>query len=205
MFFSCWKPKDIAKNLNRPLSFSYNFLRGQFVALDVPTADFSGKVVIVTGGNSGLGLEAARHFVRLGAAKVILGCRSAEKAEAAKADIETSTGRTDVVEVWPLDMGSFDSVREFCRRADALDRLDVVTENAAVATGDYEEMEGFESSITVNVISTFLMALLLLPVLRRTAARHNVQTRLSVISSDAHYFVCTLLLKAINLPQRYGR
>ena len=192
----------LAKYRNRPLSFSYNFLRGQFVPLPVPTADFSGKVVIVTGANSGLGLEAARHFVRLGAAKVILGCRSAEKAEAAKADIEASTGQRDVVEVWPLDMGSFDSVRDFCRRADALERLDVVAENAAVATGEFEEMEGFESSITVNVISTFLMALLLLPVLRRTASRHNVQTRLSVISSDAHYFVCTCLMKAMTATWR---
>ena len=178
---------------DRPLSFSANFLWNQFKPLPVPATDFSGKTIIVTGANSGLGLEASRHFVRLGAAKVILGCRSAEKAEVAKADIEITTGRKDVVEVWPLEMGSFDSVREFCRRAATLDRLDVVIENAALAMGVFEELEGFESSVTVNVVSTFLMALLLLPTLRRTASKHNVQTHLSIVSSDAHYFVSNCL------------
>lgn len=186
--FSWFTDANYREILNLPLSFSANFLWNQFKPLPVPATDFSGKTIIVTGANSGLGLEASRHFVRLGAAKVILGCRSAEKAEVAKADIEITTGRKDVVEVWPLEMGSFDSVREFCRRAATLDRLDVVIENAALAMGMFEELEGFESSVTVNVVSTFLMALLLLPTLRRTASRHNVQTHLSIVSSDAHYF-----------------
>ncbi|KAI3397779.1 hypothetical protein diail_10312 [Diaporthe ilicicola] len=47
--------------------------------------------------------------------------------------------------------------------------------------------EGFESTITVNVVSTFLMALLLLPTLKRTATEFNVQPNLVVVSSDAHF------------------
>jgi len=78
--------------------------------------------------------------------------------------------------------------RAFCRRAERLDRLDVLLENAAVATGVFAEMEGHESTITTNVISTFLMAALLLPTLRRTAAQFNDTPRLVVVSSDAHYF-----------------
>lgn len=145
----------------------------------------------MTGANVGLGREAARHFCRLGAARVILACRDLDKGRAAGADIEASTSRPGVVEAWQVDLGSFESVRGFCRRAEGeLDRLDVVVENAGVAIGTYVECDGgFESTIAVNVVSTFLMALLLLPVLRRTAAVHNVEPRLVVVSSDAHLFV----------------
>jgi retinol dehydrogenase 12 len=53
----------------------------QVTPLPVPTNDFSGKTVIVTGANVGLGLAAAQHFVRLNAQRVILGCRSLVKGE----------------------------------------------------------------------------------------------------------------------------
>lgn len=145
----------------------------------------------MTGANVGLGREAARHFCRLGAAKVVLACRDLDKGRAAGADIESSTSRAGIVDVWQLDLGSFESVRQFCRRAETeLDRVDVVVENAGVAIGTYVECDGgFESTMAVNVVSTFLMALLLLPTLRRTAARFNVEPRLVVVSSDAHLFV----------------
>lgn len=151
----------------------------------------------MTGANVGLGLEAARHFARLGAAKVILACRDTDKGERAKADIERSTSRSGIVEVWSLDLCSFESVKQFCRRADQLPRLDVVVENAAVAMiGPQAALaEGFESTITVNVISTFLMALLLLPTLKRTAAKFNVQPKLVIVSSDAHFMVRPIPLK----------
>lgn len=158
----------------------------------------------MTGANVGLGLEAARHLVRLGAARVILGCRSSEKAEAARRDIEATTGRHDVVEAWPLDLGSFDSVREFCGRAAELDRLDLVIENAGVATEVLEMMEGYESTIATNVVSTFLMALLLLPALRATAARFNVEPHLVVVSSDAHLMVSSDRLRALFCRPRDG-
>lgn len=145
----------------------------------------------MTGANVGLGLEAARHFARLGAAKVILACRNTDKGERAKADIERSTARSGIVEVWSLDLCSFESVKQFCQRADQLPRLDVVVENAAVAMiGPQAALaEGYESTITVNVVSTFLMALLLLPTLKRTATEFNVQPKLVIVSSDAHFMV----------------
>ncbi|KAL1872356.1 hypothetical protein Daus18300_004326 [Diaporthe australafricana] len=175
----------MALDLNFIVTFFYN----QFRRLPAPSKQFTGKTVIVTGANVGLGLEAARHFVRLDAAKVILACRDTEKGERAKADIERSTARNGIVEVWPLDLCSFESVKQFCRRADQLQRLDVVVENAAVAmVGPRGALaEGFESTITVNVVSTFLMALLLLPTLRRAATGFNVQPNLVIVSSDAHF------------------
>jgi retinol dehydrogenase-12 len=141
----------------------------------------------VTGANCGLGLEAARHFVRLNASKVILACRSVQKGELAKTDIERTTDRKGVIEVWQVDLASFASVREFCARARAaLERLDIVIENAGIATGKFEQFEGYESTITVNVISTFLMAFILLPKLRESASKFNITPHLTIVSSDAH-------------------
>ncbi|KAF8860341.1 short-chain dehydrogenase/reductase-like protein [Acephala macrosclerotiorum] len=169
-----------------PADFLGSFLASQFTTLPYPDADFNGQTIIVTGANVGLGLEAARHFVRLGAAKVILSCRNKEKGDGAKRVIEVTTGRMNVVEVWQVDLSSYESVRHFCDRASKLERLDAVVENAGVATPTYEEAEGMESTITVNVISTFLMALLLLPKLRADALKYNITPRLTIVASDAH-------------------
>jgi NAD(P)-dependent dehydrogenase (short-subunit alcohol dehydrogenase family) len=162
------------------------FLWSQFKKLPYPDGNFKGQTIIVTGSNCGLGFEAARHFARLKASRVILACRNVQKGEAAKAEIEKSTKAENVVEVWQVDLASYDSVKSFCARAQTLQRLDVVIENAGIATPKFELCEGNESTITVNVISTFLMALLLLPKLRETAEKFNVTPRLTITSSDAH-------------------
>ncbi|GKT40779.1 short chain dehydrogenase atnD [Colletotrichum spaethianum] len=162
-----------------------DFLRSQFKTLPYPSEDCAGRTVIVTGSNVGLGLEAARHFVRLNAAKVILAVRSTDKGEAAKTDIELTTGRRGVLEVWPLDQASFDSVKEFAARADKLPRLDCVVLNASIATVKRVDAEGWESQITVNVLSTFLLSMKLMPVLRRTGKTHNVTPKIVIVASEA--------------------
>ncbi|KAJ4393479.1 hypothetical protein N0V93_002691 [Gnomoniopsis smithogilvyi] len=173
-----------------PLWYPLHFLTTQMRPLPYPESDYSKKTCIVTGANVGLGKEAARHLCRLGAEKVVLACRDLEKGREAQVDIEASTQRKDVIDVWALDLGSFQSVIDFCQRADTeLERVDVVIENAGVAIGTYVEVDGgYESSIGVNVVSTFLMAFSLLPKLRKTAMRFNTEPRLVVVSSDAHMF-----------------
>ncbi|KAF2454248.1 short chain dehydrogenase [Lineolata rhizophorae] len=139
----------------------------------MPTGSFAGKTVIVTGANVGLGKEAARHFVAKGASKVILGCRNMDKGNEAAQSIVQSEKVKDAgkVEVWQLDLCSYESVLAFGERLNGLDRLDVLVENAALATIDFKMAEGHESQVTTNVISTFLLALLALPKLKETAAR----------------------------------
>jgi len=170
------------------LSFLYNFLYSQFlVTPPYPEHSYAGQTVIVTGANIGLGFEAARHFVRLGAKRVILAVRTLEKGEQAKKDVEESTNRLNVVEVWKLDLSSFQSVKDFAARAQKLDRIDVLLENAGIVTTKWVVTEGHESTITTNVISTFLLALLLLPKLRETAVKFAVHPRLTIVSSEMHF------------------
>jgi NAD(P)-dependent dehydrogenase (short-subunit alcohol dehydrogenase family) len=169
----------------------WTFLHSQlFVSLPEPTATFAGKTVIVTGSNVGLGKEAARHYARLGASTVVLAVRNLEKGEAAKTDIDQSTGcGPDVVKVWQLDLASYQSVKDFAARATKeLTRIDVLLENAAIATMNYTVAEDNESTLTVNVVSTFLLAMLMLPKLKETARRFNVRPVLTVVSSEAHIF-----------------
>ena len=155
-----------------------------------PTASFAGKTVIVTGANIGLGFEAAKHFARLGASKLILAVRSVEKGEAARTEIIAETKcDASIVEVWQLDLSSFASVKEFAKRAtDKLPRLDVLLENAGIATRQFTQAENNESTVTVNVTSTFLLAALLAPKLKQTARQHNTLPHLVIVSSEVHFF-----------------
>ena len=167
------------------LRFFYNQF---FVKVPYPETDFSGKTVIVTGANSGLGKEAARHFTRLNAAKVIIAVRSVGKGEEAKADIEATTGRKGVVEVYRLDLGSYASVKSFAAKVAELPRVDAVVENAGISTTKYERFEENESTLTVNVVSTMLLAILLLPTLHKSAEKYGILPTLTIVSSEVHEF-----------------
>ncbi|PFH62482.1 hypothetical protein XA68_13384 [Ophiocordyceps unilateralis] len=174
-----------------PLPFLGGFLYRQLlITPPKPKSRFDGQTIIVTGSNVGLGLEAARHFGRLGAARIILAVRDVEKGEAAKKSIDRSLSRVpSPVTVWKLDLSSYDSVLEFAARTEReLDRIDVVCENAGIATGCFRITEKDESSITTNVVSTFLLAFLVLPKLKETAQRFNTRPRLVITGSEAHMF-----------------
>ncbi|KAI1365808.1 hypothetical protein F5Y08DRAFT_302751 [Xylaria arbuscula] len=169
-----------------------DFLYSQlFVSPSLPNHSFDGQTVIVTGANSGLGLEAARHFYRLKATKLILTVRCLSKGEAAKEDIMRSvTSRSDgpsVIEVWAMDASSTQSVLAFAKNAQSLPRLDVLLCNAGVRSMEYGLVEGVENNMQINVMGTFLLALSLLPKLGETKALFTESSpHLVVVSSDAH-------------------
>jgi NAD(P)-dependent dehydrogenase (short-subunit alcohol dehydrogenase family) len=153
-----------------------------------PQTSFRGKNVIVTGANTGIGFEAATKFAALGASRVILGVRDLAKGDRAKEAIEKRTGRTGQVEVWNLDMNSYESIQEFARRASSdLDHLDIVVLNAGVFMVKYDASTyGWEQTLQVNVLSTALLGLLLLPGLKRTAERTSTKPVLEVVASKNH-------------------
>ncbi|KAM5451822.1 putative secondary metabolism biosynthetic enzyme [Microsporum audouinii] len=172
------------------LSFLYSQL---FVRLPVPKHDFTGQTIVVTGGNAGLGLEAARYFLNLNASEVILGVRSLAKGESAVQDLENSTGRTGQIRVLHVDMENYASVQEFAAAVSKLPKVDVLMLNAGKMEQKFYLAEEDESTITVNVVSTMLLALLLLPKLRASAVDKGPIPRLCIVASDRHVMT--------NLPQ----
>jgi retinol dehydrogenase 12 len=173
------------------------FLRGQlFETPALPMASLTGQTIIVTGANTGLGLECAKHLVRLNISTLILACRSIDKGEAAKKILLSSKPGAEIaktrIEVWELDMSSYVSVVEFADRCEnSLLRLDAVVENAGISQPSCMLAEDNESTITVNVISTFLLALLLLPRLRESAAQYCKTARLTIVGSVVHCWADT--------------
>ncbi|KAK5059875.1 hypothetical protein LTR84_009758 [Exophiala bonariae] len=155
----------------------------------VPKVDLSDKTFVITGANTGLGLECAKHLANLNAAKIILGCRDVAKGQAAKESILNSTNsRTTEVEVWHVELGDFKAVLAFGGRLSSLPRLDGFIANAGIETVTFEKAEGYEKSLTVNVISPFLLAVLALPMLKETAKTTGHHTNLVAVGSMQHVF-----------------
>lgn len=126
------------------MSFLAGFIYRQFIHYPPkPTASFKGKSIIVTGANVGLGKEAVRYFVQLGASQVILACRNIEKGQAAAEEIQLSTRCSpSTLAVWKLDMSSYASVKTFAERARSeLPRLDALVGNAGISTSTFRITE----------------------------------------------------------------
>lgn len=153
------------------------FLRSQVLFTPpYPETSFEGKTVLVTGANRGLGVEATRHFVRLGATKVVMAVRTSSKGEDAKTVILSSCPGSDTqIEIRPLDLMSYSSVWPFAQRYATLTRLDVMVCNAGVFTKKFSLAEGHETTILTNVICTFLVSLLALPKMKDTAHKYSVK------------------------------
>ena len=171
------------------MSFLAAFIYRQFIyEPPVPTASFKGKTAIVTGASSGLGLEACRWMVRLGASQVILACRNVDKAKHAAKDIQATTScASDTLKVWHLDLSSYASVQAFSEKVKVeLPRVDVVIANAGLGTQRFRMTEDNEETITTNVVSMSLLAFLLHPKLHETAAKYDTQTHLTVTGSELY-------------------
>ena len=179
-----------------PTQTFYEFWSAQRRDLPLPSPSaIKGRVYVITGGNHGIGLEAAKHFVRMSAIRVIISSRSLANGEAAIAEIERDTGILGVAEVWQLDLGDFDNVKEFAKRVDALERVDAVIENASIATDFWSVKEGMETSVAVNVVGTFLLGVLVHPKLAESAKRFGTETCLTVVGSNAAFFSVGVLEK----------
>lgn len=136
----------------------------------------------------------------MGASKLILACRNPRKGEAAAAVIrKLPKARKDiVVAVWDLDLDSHDSVVAFCTRVcSTAERVDGLILNAGVEMKKFEMSEGLERSITINVVSTIMLAVGVLPKLQATARSFNTATHLTIVGSLVHFFG---LDEQLNIP-----
>ncbi|PRQ02075.1 oxidoreductase [Enhygromyxa salina] len=151
---------------------------------DIP--DQTGKLAIVTGANSGIGLETARELARSGA-RVILACRSEAKAAEAIADIRgeiSGASPSGSVEFMSLDLADLDEVERFAAAVhERFDRLDLLINNAGVMVPPYSTTkQGFELQLGVNHLGHFALTGRLLGLLLATPGARVVN-----VSSGAHY------------------
>ncbi|KAI8830867.1 retinol dehydrogenase [Chytriomyces cf. hyalinus JEL632] len=169
------------------LKFLYSQL---FVTPPLPQHDFSGETVIIVGANIGLGLEAARHIARLKAGHLVLAVRTQSKGETAKKDIVASTGISpDAVSVRIVDLSSNKSVIAFSHTIYAeFKKVDALLLNASILPFTFATNEdGVELGVATNVIGTFLLAIMLLPLLRVSATAAK-PVHLSIVASEVHAF-----------------
>ena len=120
-----------------------------------------GRLAVVTGANSGIGLETTRGLAALGA-RVILACRDEPRGAAAAADVRASLPGADL-EVRRLDLASLDSVRRFAEAVE--EPVDVLVNNAGVMAVPRrtETDDGFETQFGVNVLGHYALTARLLP------------------------------------------
>jgi NAD(P)-dependent dehydrogenase (short-subunit alcohol dehydrogenase family) len=147
---------------------------------DIP--DQSGRVVVVTGANGGLGLETARALAAAGA-HVVMAARDPEKTAAAEKSIR-ETHPSALLEIVPLDLGSLASVKQAAGRILAAhDRIDLLVNNAGVmACPERRTLDGFEMQFGVNHLGHFAFTAHLLPALLRAPAARVVS-----VTSTAHH------------------
>ena len=145
--------------------------------------DLHGSVIVITGGNSGIGKEAAVALAGMGATTVIT-ARDAAKGRSALDEVRSRSG-SDTVEVMALDLGDFASIRAFSAELhERFDRLDVLVNNAgAILTERQVTAQGFEATFGVNHLGHFLLTDLLLDRLRASAP-----SRIVNVASFAHRF-----------------
>ena len=148
-----------------------------------------GKTILITGANTGLGLESAKRLAA-GGATIVVTARSKEKADSAAEDVKAATGAKDVLGI-ELDLADLKSVASAGKKLDAAlggnAQLDCLLNNAGVMAipERLQTADGFERTVGVNHLGHFALVAALLPSLKRAKSGFRVIN----VSSDAHKFV----------------
>ncbi|KAE8153825.1 hypothetical protein BDV25DRAFT_148857 [Aspergillus avenaceus] len=198
----------LAANLN-----PCNYLGGVDFLPDRDIPDLSGKVVLVTGGNAGLGQESILQLAKHRPQKIYLAARTETKARAAISAINGSLSEAVDITWLPLDLMSITSIQTAAQTVLAeSSRLDIMILNAGVMALPPGETEmGHEIQLGTNHTGHFLLTALLLPLLSQTADQPNSDVRIVSLSSIGHNLAPsfdTILdqdrLKQVNTNTRYG-
>ncbi|KAK6530358.1 hypothetical protein TWF694_003714 [Orbilia ellipsospora] len=149
---------------------------------DIP--DLAGRVIIVTGGNIGLGLETVRQLARHNPARIYLAARSQEKGEEAIKKLQTANPKAAPISFLSLDLTSFESIKAAVQTfQNAETRLDILVNNAGIMMSpEGLTKEGYEIQFGTNHVGHAYLTQLLLPLLQQTA-KINPETRVVTVSS----------------------
>jgi len=153
---------------------------------DIP--DLKGKVIVVTGGNTGIGFATIQHLVRRGA-KVYMGARNESKATGAIARLKAEGVGPGFGEVHWLNLDLSDPRKAKKTAEDFVakeSRLDVLVNNAAILMVPYEKTaDGIQQVMAVDYLSPFVFTEALLPLLKKTSQLPGADVRIVTLSSDA--------------------
>ncbi|KAI3397517.1 hypothetical protein diail_10609 [Diaporthe ilicicola] len=160
------------------------FSSGGFTAKDIP--DLSGKVIVVTGANSGLGLQSVLDLARHGPKEIWLTSRTTEKAEQAIQEVKKEVPGANLKPL-SMDLSSFDSIKSAARTfTQSSQRLDILMLNAGIMAAEAGlTKDGYEIEFGTNHMGHALVTKLLAPVLDRTAAEPGSDVRVVVLTSAA--------------------
>ncbi|KAF2972835.1 hypothetical protein GQX73_g791 [Xylaria multiplex] len=174
-----------------PLHYFYR----QFTVSPAPVKDISlqGKTAIVTGANSGIGLATSRQLLQLGLSRLVLAVRNEEKGQVAATKLTSDLNlEPDTVNVWSLNLSSYDSIIAFTNRVrSGLDRVDMVVLNAGMWSPldrAFNTQTGHEEDIQVNYLSNALLLILLLPIAKAKKVNQPRPTRITLVSSEVAAF-----------------
>lgn len=160
------------------------FSSGGFTAKNIP--DLSGKVILVTGANSGLGLQSVLDLARHGPKEIWLTSRTADKANQAIEEVKKEVPSANLKPL-SLDLSSLDSVKSAARTfTQSSQRLDILILNAGImATDAGLTKDGYEIQFGTNHVGHALLTKLLTPVLEKTAAEPGSDVRVVALTSAA--------------------
>lgn len=165
--------------------FAKMFMQNQFrfkPSAPPASTSFVGKTAIITGSNSGLGLAAAQLMIEHGLSHLIMGVRTVSKGEKVAEPLRTKYSSA-TIEVWQLDMVSYTSVQAFAQKCASLSRIDAVILNAGVAQSEFLlSPHKHEETFQVNYLSTALLSLLLLPILKEKR-QPGAPARMTIVAS----------------------
>ena len=157
---------------------------------DIP--DQSGKVFLVTGGNTGLGYEAIKQIASHSPQHIYLASRTPSKGQAAVAELQKAYPSVNITFL-PLDLASFESVAAAAREFSAKEsRLDCLLNNAGImATPPGKTEEGYEIQFGTNHMGHALLTRLLMPTLQATTKLPGADVRIVNLTSEGHNFART--------------
>ncbi|KAI9925098.1 hypothetical protein MW887_006506 [Aspergillus wentii] len=207
--FSLFNRSTLSLDPDGPIPFTYRILTSKgLTSDDIDLAQLQGKSILITGASGGIGLECARILARVGC-RLILTARNAPRAQEMLDKIQEAGMQSDgktTLESMIVDCESFESLRMFSAEIGKRSHLDMAILNAGVYRTEYNSLEnGWEESIQVNVLSSYVLSLLLLPLLSRAPQ----PGRLLLVSSEAHAWANPKesnlpdLLENLNTPEKY--
>ncbi|USP80367.1 hypothetical protein yc1106_07641 [Curvularia clavata] len=182
---------------------------------DIPSLE--GRVILVTGGNSGLGKQSILELAKHNPAEIWLGARNNSKAQEAIDDIKHQVPKAPPIKILQMDLTSFESISEAAKTfRQESQRLDLLLLNAGIlAVPEGTTKDGYEIQFGTNHMGHALLSKLLLPTLLKTAEQPGSDVRVVVLSSEAHQYAPraqgimfnTLKTKApeISSTTRYGQ